>query len=317
MKFSISLPLMLVCLTGAMAAPQDAPQDAPHRALHPGAKNLTTPHTSHHGAGNTTHRGPKSIHHHEPKNITHNGPKTISHNGPKAVMIGSPFQNLTHWEDASQSGGGPTDYSIQKNQTGATDGNVLVFEVNPYSIVRPMVKYNGTTLAGTHSWRVYVPLFHAGDISSIGSFIYANDYQEFDFECGYGSKTMRGQLKISNLTTSMACALTSQSISGNSWSTMDSTWTVISSETWHIFQLRMDIMRDDTWHVTWIIDGVEVKRSQQKWGPPDMKKGGFTPFCSLENIWWMGDYGNPPKFPTGTPRTPNTAAFDYYSFIPV
>lgn len=101
------------------------------------------------------------------------------------LAINETFADLDNWADGSQGGGGPANYSIQLDQRGTVDGSALVFQVQPFSTYRPKVKYTPeTTMAGTHVWRVYVPLFESGDVTSIGAFIYSNDYQEFDFECG-------------------------------------------------------------------------------------------------------------------------------------
>lgn len=109
--------------------------------------------------------------------------------------------------------------------------------------------------------------------------------------------------------------MTSQSTTGNTWDTLSTTWTAIVSEDWHIFQLELDEVANGTWLATWSIDGSQVNQLQQSWGPANMTVG-FTPFCSLENLWWMGNYGNPPVFPTDVERDNNYAVFDYYTYTP-
>ncbi|KAI8589170.1 hypothetical protein BDZ88DRAFT_157706 [Geranomyces variabilis] len=77
-------------------------------------------------------------------------------NGP----VNETFTTQGIWEDASQKGGGPHNYGFVSY--------MLRFTVDPTSVMRPKLRFptlmNGP---GRHRWRVYVPMYEKGDITSI------------------------------------------------------------------------------------------------------------------------------------------------------
>jgi len=221
------------------------------------------------------------------------------------------FTNLTGWTDSSQANGSSSNYQITESQPGSVDG-ALQFSVDPYSLQRPKISYTASVLhtSGTHEWRAYVPLYNSSDVTSAGMFLYADVFYEVDFECGSGPKQERTQLGVDS--SKALCVLTSQSTDGKSLSSSDYSWVSIDANMWHIFQIKL---ADDPYTVTWSIDGQVVKTSKQQWGPGNLPANGFAPYCSLEQLSFMGDYGKPINFPAAVnSRPPNQFWVDHYRF---
>ncbi|KAJ3277305.1 hypothetical protein HK104_003411 [Borealophlyctis nickersoniae] len=215
------------------------------------------------------------------------------------------FDTMERWQDASQAGGGPSNYIVANG--------MLRLQVDAATKVRPKIRYPDYTNApGRHQWRVLVPLFQPGDITSIGSFLYYDDYHEFDFEIGYGALDIRRQLGAAD--NEMVAYMTTQATDGNSWSTLDGSQVTIAANKWH--DLTLDFLLDKTgtqYTVSWWIDGKLMKTSGQSWGPLYVGRG-FQVYCSLENLWWMGLGYNGVN--TTVPHT-NGAVWETYKFTPV
>lgn len=223
------------------------------------------------------------------------------------------FTNLTGWVDSSQLNGSSSDYQITFSEPGSVSG-ALQFSLDPYSLRRPKISYNDSVLYsyGIHEWRAFIPSYGPGDVTSAGMFIYADVYYEIDFECGSGPQNQRTLLNVNSDSSKILCVLTSQSTDGKSLNSSDETWLSIDANMWHTFQIKLT---DNPYTVTWSIDGQVVKRSKQQWGAGDLPARGFVPYCSLEQLSFMGDYGRPIKFPNALSSRPSNQYWvDSYRF---
>ncbi|KAL7752340.1 1,2-dihydroxy-3-keto-5-methylthiopentene dioxygenase [Sorochytrium milnesiophthora] len=220
--------------------------------------------------------------------------------------IHDPLDNLANWVDDSDKGGSSHDYQIK-------DG-VLEFNLNPTTLQRSKVRLheriNGT---GRHQWRVWTPAFKRGDPSSIGSYLYHNDFHEVDFEIGFGAEAFRKNLSMDSPDHDnyLVARLSSQAVDGKSWKSHDSTQVGIQSNMWHQFTLDLNLADDGSqaYNMRWWIDGTLVKTSRQQWGPRDAGDG-FWPTMSLENLPFMAEGYNTER----ADRTSNIARFDEYLY---
>ncbi|KAI8912175.1 hypothetical protein DFJ77DRAFT_71558 [Powellomyces hirtus] len=223
------------------------------------------------------------------------------------------FDNLSSWIDASQAGGSAKNFGLVQNR--------VHFAVDPNSSHRVKLEHTERIRgSGRHQWRIFTPVRRPGDITSIGAFLYADDYHELDFEIGYGAEDVRTRLAAEQ--DQLVVYMTSQATDGVSWSSLDGSQILITGDAWH--ELAMDLALNDTgtqFIVAWWIDGEMVKQSGQSWGPTDIGDG-FRSMISLENLWWMGSRGGneqPPgsaQRPCSPDRSPNVACFDAYSYSP-
>lgn len=187
------------------------------------------------------------------------------------------FSNINNWEDDSQRGGSAQHYY--------TTGNSLQFNVPAISDVRPKIKLRNRTFRGPgrHQWRAYVPMRKAGDWSSVGAFLYFDDYHEVDFEVGYGATNVRAETGAKD--NQVVAYMTTQAIDGVSWITTDSGFVAIDGNMWHDFTIDLNLDITGTQYIIrWWIDGKLMKSSGQSWGPNDIGNG-FTSHVSLENLW--------------------------------
>ncbi|KAJ3164301.1 hypothetical protein HDU88_005399 [Geranomyces variabilis] len=216
----------------------------------------------------------------------------ISFDGPQHLT----FCDLTLHKD-----GGPANYN--------SNGGAITFSVNPDAAERPKLAYKGHFCSlGRHQWRVYIPTRVEGDIASTAVFLYSSDYQEVDFELGYGSADRRAELNAQP--DDLVAYLTTQAQDGKR--------VLMKGDHWYDLAFVLDVDSNGHFLIKWYINGVLTWQSLQGWGPLDLETG-FRALVSLENLWWIGaadvTLGNPgPRKNRGLPAI--TATFDYYSFTP-
>ncbi|KAJ3277263.1 hypothetical protein HK104_003491, partial [Borealophlyctis nickersoniae] len=205
------------------------------------------------------------------------------------------FDTMERWQDASQAGGGPSNYIVANG--------MLRLQVDAGTKVHPKIRYPDYTNA---------PGCGGPTPEHLNTCSNYDDYHEFDFEIGYGALDIRRQLGAAD--NEMVAYMTTQATDGNSWSTLDGSQVAIASNKWH--DLMLDFLLDKTgtqYTVRWWIDGKLMKTSGQSWGPEYVGRG-FQVYCSLENLWWMGLGYNGVN--TTVPRT-NGAVWETYKFTPV
>ncbi|KAJ3152412.1 hypothetical protein HDU86_005592 [Geranomyces michiganensis] len=221
------------------------------------------------------------------------------------------MSSLNTWEDASQGGGGPANYSIQNGG--------ITFTVGADTAERPKLAYKGMffrTPKQHHQFRVYIPTRVEGDIASTAVFLYSTDYQEFDFEIGYGGADIRKELTAQP--DDLIAFMTTQARDGVSWNSSDQARVLIKGDRWYDLAFDLDVDGSGHFLVKWYIDGVLTFQSQQRWGPRDMQNG-FRALISLENLGWMGGGGGGAGAGVEGKRWPgpnrvNTASFASYRF---
>lgn len=224
------------------------------------------------------------------------------------------YANLNCWVDASQQGASSANYAVALSKPGTSAGS-LVFSVLPNSIMRAKVAHVQRFHHGTYEWRVYIPQFGVGDLTSVGAILYNGEYREVDFSCGYGPDNVRAGLGITGQHTRMVCFLTSQAKDGLSWATQDSSYVAIQAEAWYTFKFIIEeVAPSGNYLVSWFINGVRRKISQQSWGYKQTKNG-FRAISSLENLQFMSSKYSYTSLPPGN-RPPNTAVFDRFRFTP-
>ncbi|KAJ3368664.1 hypothetical protein GGF31_006226 [Allomyces arbusculus] len=219
------------------------------------------------------------------------------------------FADLSKWMDDSAEGAGAQNYWVSNNQ--------VYFSVNPTSRERAKLLYTPRTFkeAGRHQWRVYLPMRDLHQITSVGAFLYANEYMEFDFEIGYGADDLREAAGAQP--NEILAYMTTQATDGKSWDTRVTKEVAISGNAWHDLTMDLDLSTDGSrqFIVTWYIDGRQVMQSRQNWGPDQMQGGAFSNELSLENLWWMGAGENVPEWPDYNPNARAArVVFDRYVY---
>ncbi|MEZ7499650.1 hypothetical protein QO200_12985 [Flavobacterium sp. Arc3] len=193
------------------------------------------------------------------------------------------FNDLTGWEDATQIG--LPNYWVK-------DGKLTIF-TNPNTWERTKIKTLSTFTTGTYTWRVFIPEMGAGDMASIGAFLYINDTQELDFEVGYGKQITRNLLKAEP--DDLIVYMTSQ---GNPF---QSHKTKIKRGQWHTFSMELTLNSKRNYNLSWIINGAKAATTELNYG----NRNKFKIFCSLENLTFMGDH---------IPKNQNSAIFDFVKY---
>jgi hypothetical protein len=193
------------------------------------------------------------------------------------------FDDLTGWEDATQVGN--SNYWIE-------NGNLNMF-TNPNTWDRTKIKTASTFSTGTYTWRVFIPEMGAGDMASIGAFLYNNDTHELDFEVGYGKQIVRNELNAE--ADDLIAYMTSQANPFQSFRTK------IKRGQWHIFTMELALNSNRKYQINWKINGVLSGAAQLAYGTNTK----FKIFCSVENLTFIGDH---------IPYTQNHALFDFVEF---
>jgi hypothetical protein len=193
------------------------------------------------------------------------------------------FDDLTGWEDATQVGN--SNYWIE-------NGNLNMF-TNPNTWDRTKIKTASTFSTGTYTWRVFIPEMGAGDMASIGAFLYNNDTHELDFEVGYGKQIVRNELNAE--ADDLIAYMTSQANPFQSFRTK------IKRGQWHIFTMELALNSNRKYQINWKINGVLSGATQLAYGTNTK----FKIFCSVENLTFIGDH---------IPYTQNHALFDFVEF---
>ena len=220
------------------------------------------------------------------------------------------FTNTTGWTEDHQGCATSANWRLLGNAT-------LQFVSDPYTPARAKLLYQlrRATGPGTHEWRIYTPLYRPGDITTATAFARLDDLHEFDFEIGYGTAVARTSAAAGSQ--DLVAYLTSQAQDGVSWATLDSSIVPISGNAWHTLTLDFTLDATGTQYVVrWLIDGLLRKTSIQRWGPQDAPAG-LAAQVSLENLPWMGEWGNPPVYPGVVGSRPtNYCLFETYRYTP-
>jgi len=204
------------------------------------------------------------------------------------------------------------------------------------------VKYYSKMLSysyGSYTWHVYIPSdLTSSEKVSIGAFLYAGDYQEIDFEIGYGTTDERNTYKNALSTTisdkDLMVYMTNQAQTDplgicdptNTCTKIDKkkmTYTTvvpsivkgytntkkivtrrtIKSGKWHDLKISFERINDISSNVSWSIDGELLQSTIVDFAPP-----AFKVYCSVENLDFMGDKK------TSVDRYGYFASVDYVSY---
>lgn len=144
---------------------------------------------------------------------------------------------------------------------------------------------------GRYSWKAYIPVMGMRDQASVGSWIYADDMHELDFEVGYGKEKVREELNA--IGDEMLVYMTSQAFPFSSK-------IILIKPGWHIFEIDLTI-KHSKYFASWWIDGQLVYELQLEYG----SEVPFFIYCSVENLEFMGDH---------IPRQDNYGLFDYVRY---
>jgi hypothetical protein len=192
------------------------------------------------------------------------------------------FDNLNEWEDATQVGN--QNYFID-------NGNLNIFtHANTYD--RTKIKSIASYTTGTYTWKVYVPEMGAGDMCSIGAFLYSNDTHELDFEIGYGKQSERESLNA--LSDELIVYMTSQANPAQLYRK------VIKRGQWYSLSIQLTLVNRN-YFAKWTINNEVLGATQLNYGT----KFKFKIFCSVENLSFMGDH---------IPYSDNYALFDFVEY---
>jgi len=143
------------------------------------------------------------------------------------------------------------------------------------------IKFRSNDMAyvhGRYSWRVFVPEMGAGDMSSIGCFLYYDDEHELDFEIGYGKSSVRKELNAGD--DDLIAYMTSQA---NPKHQLKKT---VKRNEWHNFAIELQL-QNGKYTATWYIDDNAVTSRDLDFGPEEIK---FYVFISVENLTFIGDH---------------------------
>lgn len=149
--------------------------------------------------------------------------------------------------------------------------------------------------SGRYEWRIYVPVMGMNDRTSIGAFLYYDDYHELDFEICSGTAADRGSAGCG--ADDMLCKMTSQA------NPHVSNQIAVKGNAWHVFALDLQLV-DKKYLVSWIVDDKTVASSQMSYGETDAY---FKAISSVENLMGMGDHAATQE---------NYALFDYLEYAP-
>ncbi len=145
--------------------------------------------------------------------------------------------------------------------------------------------------SGRYTWKTYIPVMGTRDQASVGSWIYADDRHELDFEVGHGKEAERK--KVNAASDEMLVYMTSQAFPFSSR-------VVAVKPGWHIFEIDLTL-RDDRYFVTWWIDEVKHHELQLEYGA----EISFYIYCSVENLKFIGDH---------IPKQQNYGLFEYVNY---
>lgn len=194
------------------------------------------------------------------------------------------FDNLNDWKDATQVGN--PNYWIENK-------NLYMF-TNANTWERTKIKnISGHYGVGTYNWLVYIPAMGAGDMTSIGAFLYHNDTHELDFEIGYGNQSIREQLNAEE--DDLIAYMATQA------NPYQSNVTKIKREQWHTLTLELSLNSKKHYVVNWKINNTVRATAILNYG----KATKFSIYCSVENLSFIGDH---------IPNTKNYALFDSVEF---
>lgn len=166
---------------------------------------------------------------------------------------------------------------------------------------------------GEYAWRVYVPTPTPADAQvSVGTFLYADDGHELDFECGPGTAAERASAALKHAggavgpaaAGEMLCHMTSQG------GPASSSIVAVTANAFHTFAIALAKGASDRYRATWSIDGATFATADLAYGPADAcdqyvagRKCTFQAFVSVENLAFIGD-----TYPTAR----NEAHFDWF-----
>ncbi len=194
------------------------------------------------------------------------------------------FDDLYGWVDASQNLNDVVNYT--------TNGGVLNIFTRANTWDRPKIRTIETYTHGKYSWNVFVPKMGAGDMASIGAFLYFNDSHELDFEIGYGKTLVRQKLnaKVDDL-------ILYTNSQGNPYK---SEFFKIKRDQWYTFEIELLIV-NNKYQAVWYMNNTELYRLNLEYG----ESIPFYIFCSVENLTFIGDH---------IPTQNNNALFNYVEF---
>jgi len=178
------------------------------------------------------------------------------------------MDNLDGWEYEHQDDNPDTQCSVEKG--------ILRIFTRANSLDRKKIRtIDKVFTTGRYTWRTYISDVGIGDMTSIGSWIYADDHHEIDFEVGYGRKAVRDRLGVNP--NELIAYMTSQDFPYKSVRTPVKVG-------WHIFELDI-ILVNSNYKINWLIDKKIVNSLQLTYG----EEVPFRIYCSVENLNFIGD----------------------------
>ncbi len=196
------------------------------------------------------------------------------------------FNDLDEWQDDSQNNS-PKSYVLANGKLRISTRKQTKDRVK----IRTIRRY-GT---GEYTWRVYAPTMGKGDQASVGAFLYKDDTHEVDFEIGFGTASIRDELKAKN--DDLVCYCTSQGFPEST------SQVLVKKEAWYTLSIKITCSKNGNYLIKWFVNGEQAKQLQTDFG----SEISFTIHCSVENLVFMGDH---------IPTQESYALFDYVEFRP-
>ncbi len=248
------------------------------------------------------------------------------------------FNDLSDWEDASQSDYNFNQISIVPDPTSNNGNNVLRLETDPTVVVTGQRLKMKTKLncfgAGRYIWRVFIPVdaeregeaapFQIGDRASIGPFLFSgdptnvNNFYELDFEVGsgtagtavdFGLQPPNDRLEFCAADNELLVFMTKHDnhpTESDTDTPPNTTKQLIKKGHWYLFEINLSLVKyqeKNRYFAKWIIDNKIIKTSLLSYGDEIT----FPIFCSVENLSFIGDH---------LPNQKSYAYYDYVEFIP-
>lgn len=161
------------------------------------------------------------------------------------------------------------------------------------------VKIRATSLFGygTYTWEVFIPTMGVGDQASVGAFIYYSDTREVDFEIGYGTSDRRTAANAQADDLLVCCT--------NQADPTVSKYYPIKRDQTYTLSIRITPASGTTSFIEWLVNGSVIQTQTVNYTcTPDM----FRAYCSVENLWFMGDH---------VPKQDNYARFSAMTYTPL
>lgn len=196
------------------------------------------------------------------------------------------FDTLNEWTDASQKTDGKRHYKLLNNA-------LLQLYTNPNTEERSKIKSSDKFNLGSFTWRLYVSELGKGDNCSIGAFLFHDDQHELDFEIGYGTKTVRKELKAKE--DEVVVYMSSQGFPSVCKKIL------LKRAQWYEVTIELKKGKNNTTVAYWKINHTLKFKTQLQYGESIY----YRLYCSMENLSFMGDH---------LPKKLNYALFDYVKF---